>query len=55
MARRNSLHQRPNTFAQTNLPISLFACGTAADHTFTLPQWPGFALPLTLVQQVFQS
>jgi hypothetical protein len=28
------LQQRPNTFAQTNLSPSLFACDKAADHTF---------------------
>ena len=31
------LQQRPNTFARTNLPASLFACRRAADHTFTPP------------------
>ena len=28
------LQQRPNTFAQTNLSPSFFACDKAADHTF---------------------
>jgi len=28
------LQQRPNTFAQTNLSLSFFACDKAADHTF---------------------
>ena len=32
--RRSFLQQRPNTFARTNLPTSLFACRRAADHTF---------------------
>jgi DNA invertase Pin-like site-specific DNA recombinase len=31
------LQQRPNTFAQTNLPPSHFACRMAADHTVTPP------------------
>ena len=34
MARSLVLHRRPNTFAQTNLSVSFFACDTAADHTF---------------------
>ena len=28
------LQRRPNTFAQTNLSTSFFACDKAADHTF---------------------
>ena len=28
------LQQRPNTFAQTILSLSFFACDAAADHTF---------------------
>jgi hypothetical protein len=28
------LQQRPNTFAQTILSLSFFACDVAADHTF---------------------
>ena len=28
------LQQRPNTFAQTILSLSFFACDEAADHTF---------------------
>ena len=34
MARSSALQQRPNTFAQTNLSLSFFACDKAADHTF---------------------
>jgi len=30
------LQQRPNTFAQTILSLSFFACDKAADHTFRL-------------------
>jgi len=30
------LQQRPNTFAQTILSLSFFACDKAADHTFPL-------------------
>jgi hypothetical protein len=30
------LEQRPNTFSQTNLSPSFFACDKAADHTFRL-------------------
>ncbi len=30
------LQQRPNTFAQTNLSLSFFACDKAADHTFRI-------------------
>jgi hypothetical protein len=33
MARSITLHQRPNTLAQTQLSISVFACNSAADHT----------------------
>ena len=36
LARSDQLQQRPNTFAQTNLSISLFACDKAADHTFRM-------------------
>jgi hypothetical protein len=28
------LQRRPNTFAQTILSLSFFACDKAADHTF---------------------
>ena len=38
LARSDQLQQRPNTFAQTNLSISLFACDKAADHTFRVAQ-----------------
>jgi len=41
------LQQRPNTFARTNLPTSLFARREVADHTFTSPHSPGFTPPLT--------
>ena len=34
LARSEPLQQRPYTFAQTNLSLSLFACDKAADHTF---------------------
>ena len=30
------LQRRPNTFAQTILSLSFFACDNAADHTFLL-------------------
>jgi hypothetical protein len=30
------LQRRPNTFAQTILSLSFFACDKAADHTFLL-------------------
>src|SRR5581483_8378730 len=36
LAGSDQLQQRPNTFAQTNLSISLFACDKAADHTFRM-------------------
>jgi len=29
-----SRQQRPNTFTQTHLSLSFFACNKAADHTF---------------------
>jgi hypothetical protein len=35
------LQRRPNTFAQTNLPPSFFACDKAADHTFRIADNPG--------------
>src|SRR5271163_640152 len=35
------LQQRPNTFAQTNPPISFFACDKTADHTFRMAGNPG--------------
>jgi hypothetical protein len=35
------LQQRPNTFAQTNLSPSFFACDKAADHTFRVGDDPG--------------
>jgi hypothetical protein len=35
------LQQRPNTFAQTNLSLSFFACDKAADHTFRFARHPG--------------
>jgi hypothetical protein len=31
---------RPNTFAQTILSLSLFACDKAADHTFRVARHP---------------
>ena len=34
------LHRRPNTFAQTILSLSFFACDKAADHTFRLADNP---------------
>jgi hypothetical protein len=34
------LQQRPNTFAQTILSLSFFACDKAADHTFRLARQP---------------
>ena len=34
------LQRRPNTFAQTILSLSFFACGKAADHTFRLAPSP---------------
>jgi hypothetical protein len=34
------LQQRPNTFAQTNLSTSFFACDKAADHTFRVARYP---------------
>src|SRR5579864_310773 len=40
LARSDQLQQRPNTFAQTNLSISLFACDKAADHTFRVARDP---------------
>ena len=35
------LQQRPNTFAQTILSLSFFACDKAADHTFRFADYPG--------------
>ncbi len=35
LARSDQLQQRPNTFAQTNLSISLFACDKAAEWPVT--------------------
>jgi hypothetical protein len=35
------LQQRPNTFAQTNLSPSFFACDKAADHTFRVARRSG--------------
>ena len=34
------LQRRPYTFAQTNLPLSFFACDKAADHTFLFANKP---------------
>jgi hypothetical protein len=34
------LQRRPNTFAQTNLSTSFFACDKAADHTFRIADNP---------------
>jgi hypothetical protein len=34
------LQQRPNTFAQTNLSLSFFACDKAAHHAFPLARHP---------------
>jgi hypothetical protein len=48
------LQRRPNTFAQTILSPSFFACDKAADHTFRIARHPaiigdrgqrGFQLP----------
>ena len=36
------LQQRPNTFAQTILSLSFFACDKAADHTFRFADKIGF-------------
>ena len=38
LARSFGSNKRPNTFAQTNLSRSFFACDKAADHT--IPGWP---------------
>ena len=35
------LQRRPNTFAQTILSLSFFACDKAADHTFLFACNPG--------------
>jgi len=35
------LQQRPNTFAQTILSLSFFACDKAADHTFLFARHSG--------------
>ena len=35
------LQRRPNTFAQTILSLSFFACDKAADHTFRLARYAG--------------
>jgi hypothetical protein len=35
------LQRRPNTFAQTILSLSFFACDKAADHTFWFARDPG--------------
>ena len=40
LARSEQLQQRPYTFAQTNLLLSLFACDKAADHTFRVADKP---------------
>jgi hypothetical protein len=34
------LQRRPNTFAQTILSLSFFACDKAADHTFLFADHP---------------
>jgi hypothetical protein len=34
------LQLRPNTFAQTILSLSFFACDKAADHTFLFARHP---------------
>jgi len=34
------LQPRPNTFAQSILPLSFFACDKAADHTFQFARQP---------------
>ena len=34
------LQRRPNTFAQTILSLSFFACDKAADHTFRFARHP---------------
>ncbi len=41
------LQLRPNTFAQTILSLSFFACDKAADHTFRFARdTPKIALPV---------
>ena len=40
---RSLLQQRPDTFAQTILSFSFFACKTAADHTFPIGDKNGAA------------
>jgi hypothetical protein len=40
MARSLVLQRRPNTFAQTILSLSFFACDKAADHTFRFARHP---------------
>jgi hypothetical protein len=42
------LQQRPNTFAQTILSLSFFACDKAADHTFRLADNPESISPPNL-------
>ena len=41
------LQQRPNTFAQTILSLSFFACDEAADHTFRFVDNPPRILPFS--------
>src|SRR2546421_8544746 len=49
MARSDQLQQRPNTFAHTNLSLSLFACDKAADHTFRVADKPGVGALLACI------
>jgi hypothetical protein len=41
------LQRRPNTFAQTILSLSFFACDKAADHTFLFADNPGVGPSMT--------
>jgi hypothetical protein len=45
------LQQRPNTFAQTNLSPSFFACDKAADHTFRVVKNNRSKFVCTLIQR----
>jgi hypothetical protein len=55
--RRSAFHQvpgacapkRPETFAQTILSLSFFACDKAADHTFRFGRHSGGAVMASLV------
>jgi hypothetical protein len=41
------LQRRPNTFAQTILSLSFFACDKAADHTFLFAREIGIGAAVT--------